>query len=60
MLGFVSKSSFEKERERANASEKKLEEVAFELEQTKKELSSSKYLRSIELSEIEKKISHSI
>ncbi|MAF58665.1 MAG: hypothetical protein CMK03_12255 [Ponticaulis sp.] len=59
MLGFVSKSSFEKERERANASEKKLEEVAFELEQTKKELSSSKYLRSIELSEIEKKISHS-
>ena len=59
MLGFVSKSSFEKERERANASEKKLAEVAFELEQTKKELSSSKYLRSIELSEIEKKISHS-
>ncbi|MGE6416658.1 DUF4041 domain-containing protein [Alteromonas macleodii] len=59
MLGFVSKSSFEKERERANASEKKLAEVAFELVQTKKELSSSKYLRSIELSEIEKKISHS-
>lgn len=59
MLGFVSKSSFEKERKRANASEKKLAEVAFELEQTKKELSSSKYLRSIELSEIEKKISHS-
>lgn len=59
MLGFVSKSSFEKERERANASEKKLAVVAFELEQTKKELSSSKYLRSIELSEIEKKISHS-
>jgi len=59
MLGFVSKSSFEKERERVNASEKKLAEVAFELEQTKKELSSSKYLRSIELSEIEKKISHS-
>lgn len=59
MLGFVSKSSFEKERERANASEKKLAVVAFELEQTKKELSSRKYLRSIELSEIEKKISHS-